>query len=152
MESWKSFEDFEDDFVFDFEVPALSKEEIIGFASDYDPQRFHLDESEAAKTHFGGLVSSGFQTQLMCFQPFCRQVLNNSYAVGAPGIEELKWLRPWYPGEALEGRVKLTGKRSSSSRNDRGYLAFYLEAGHGLSPVISMRWTVIILTREGIEQ
>ena len=111
MESWKSFEDFEDDFVFDFEVPALSKEEIIGFASDYDPQRFHLDESEAAKTHFGGLVSSGFQTQLMCFQPFCRQVLNNSYAVGAPGIEELKWLRPWYPGEALEGRVKLTGKR-----------------------------------------
>ena len=90
MESWKYFEDFEDGFVFDFEVPALTKEEIISFARNYDPQRFHLDAVEAEKTHFGGLVASGFQTQLLCFQPFCRQVLNSSFAIGAPGIDELK--------------------------------------------------------------
>ena len=58
MESWKYFEDFEEGFVFDFEVPALTKEEITSFARNYDPQRFHLDAVEAEKTHFGGLVES----------------------------------------------------------------------------------------------
>ncbi|MDJ0958317.1 MAG: MaoC/PaaZ C-terminal domain-containing protein [Arenicellales bacterium] len=151
MESWKYFEDFEDGFVFHFEVPALTKEEIISFARNYDPQRFHVDAVEAEKTHFGGLVASGFQTQLLCFQPFCRQVLNSSFAVGAPGIDELKWLRPWYPGEKLKGSVQLVKKRKSTSRNDRGYLEFLLQAGVDKSPVFSMLWTVIIMTREGID-
>ena len=147
VDTWKNFEDFEDGFVFDFTVPGLSQDEIVSFARDYDPQRFHLDVVAAEKTHFGGLVASGFQTQLLCFQPFCRQVLNQSHAVGAPGIDELKWLRPWYPGEDLEGKVSLLSKRRSSSREDRGYLEFLLEASADGSPVIAMRWSVILLTR-----
>lgn len=143
------YEDFEVDFVFDFEVPALDREDIIEFASRFDPQRFHLDEGEAVKTHFGGLVASGFQTQLLCFQPFCREILANSHAVGAPGIDKLKWLRPWHPGEALGGRVKLMRKRPSSRRRDRGYLEFLLEADVDEAPLFSMLWTVIMLTREG---
>ncbi|KAA3632391.1 MAG: acyl dehydratase [Proteobacteria bacterium] len=149
MKERKYFEDFEDGFVFDFDVPPLTPHDIVSFATQYDPQRFHLDDGEARTTHFGSLVASGFQTQLLCFQPFCRQVLVDSFAIGAPGIDELKWLRPWYPGEKLSGRVKLVGKRQSSSRTDRGYLTFLLEADAGDEPLFSMRWTVIILTREG---
>lgn len=149
MATRKVFEDFEDGFVFEFAVPALGREDITEFARRFDPQRFHLDEGEAEKTHFGGLVASGFQTQLLCFQPFCREILANSHAVGAPGIDELKWLRPWYPGEALEGRVSLQRKRPSSRRRDRGYLEFLLEADVDEEPLFSMLWTVIMLTREG---
>ena len=152
MAALKCFEDFEEGFIYEFKVPGLTESEIIDFARLYDPQRFHLDATEAKKTHFGGLVASGFQTQLVCFQPFCRDVLNHSYGVGAPGIDELKWIRPWYPGEDLQSSVKLLNKRSSSKRTDRGYLEFLLEASTDDKPVVSMRWTVIMLTRLAVEQ
>ncbi len=119
------------------------------FAASYDPQRFHLDENEASETHFGGLVASGFQTQLLCFGAFCREVLLDSWAIGAPGIDSLKWLRPWYPGEPLDGNVTLISRRLSSKRNDRGYLSFQLRGNVDGAPLVAMDWVVMILTRNG---
>jgi acyl dehydratase len=141
------FEDFNEGYVFEFDVAGLTAEEIISFASQYDPQRFHLSEDDAAKTHFGGLVASGFQTQLLCFRPFCDQVLLKTAAVGAPGIDNLKWMRPWYPGENLSGTVKLLSKRPSAKKGDRGYLNFKLEAAVNNLPTLSMDWTVIMLRK-----
>lgn len=141
------FEDFNQGYVFEFDVAGQTAEEIIAFASQYDPQRFHLSEDEAANTHFGGLVASGFQTQLLCFRPFCDQVLLKTAAIGAPGIDSLKWLRPWYPGENLSGTVKLMRKRPSSTKGDRGYLTFRLEAAMNDRPTISMDWSVIMLRK-----
>ena len=146
----KHFEDFKEGFSLEFQVPGLTVKEIKEFSAMYDPQRFHMDENEATKTHFGGLVASGFQTQLLCFEPFCREVLLDSWSVGAPGIDNLKWLRPWYPGEALSVNVTLTNKRLSSKRNDRGYLSFKLEAKADGTPTLTMEWAVIILTRAGM--
>lgn len=143
----KYFEDFAADFSYAYQVPGLTPEAIKAFAGQYDPQRFHLDEDEAAKTHFGGLVASGFQTQLLCFGPFCRDILLDTWAIGAPGIDDLKWLRPWYPGETLTVEVRLTGKRRSAKRDDRGYLNFRLEASADGLPTFSMDWAVIVLTR-----
>ena len=141
------FEDFEPGFVFKFSVPGLSANEIIAFAQLYDPQRFHLDEKEAAKTHFGGLIASGFQTQLLCFRPFCEGVLQQAQAVGAPGIDSLKWSHPWYPGETLDVEVTLNNKRLSSKRPDRGYLSFTMLAAANGAPTLTMQWVVIMLTR-----
>lgn len=143
------FEDFEQGETFEFQVPGLTVEEIKSFAEQYDPQRFHLDEEEAAATHFGRLCASGFQTQLLCFQPFCREVLLNAWAVGAPGIDSLRWLRPWYPGEPLAVKVTVVDKRLSASREDRGYLSFKLDAEVEGAPTLLMEWRVIILTRQG---
>lgn len=147
--SRKYFEDFEEAAAFEFEVPGLTEEEIMAFAERYDPQRFHLDENEAAATHFGRLVASGFQTQLLCFQPFCREVLVNSRAVGSPGIDSLRWLRPWYPGELLSVKVTVVDKRLSASRDDRGYLSLKLDAEAEAGPTLLMEWRVIMLTRRG---
>jgi len=144
----KHFEDFAEGFCHEYRVPGLDAEQIKAFAALYDPQRFHLDEEAAAKTHFGGLVASGFQTQMLCFVPFCREVLNHSAAVGAPGLDSVRWLRPWYPGEDLDVRVQLAGRRPSSKRNDRGYLSFQLSADADGKPTLTMDWTVIMLTRE----
>ena len=142
----KYFEDFEEGDVFEFQVPELTPKEIKDFAEQYDPQRFHLDEREAAKTHFGGLVASGFQTQLLCFAPFCKQVLVNSGSVGAPGVN-IKWLRPWYPDTPLEVAVTLVSKRLSSKSNDRGYMSMVLEAKADDVVILAMDWTVIMLTQ-----
>jgi|GEM_PF-256100 len=146
------FEDFEEGFTYEFKVPGLTVKEITDFAEQYDPQLFHLDEAVASKSHFGGLVASGFQTQLKCFVPFCRGVLLDSGSMGAPGIEKLKWLRPWYPGEVLNVCVTLVSKRVSSKRNDRGYLNFELMATTDSSPLLSMEWASILLTREGASE
>lgn len=143
------FEDFETGLTFDFVVPGLTPAEIKEFAKQYDPQRFHVDEDAASKTHFGGLVASGFQTQLMCFGPFCREVLVGTHAVGAPGIDQLKWLRPWRPLEDLKVKIILVDKRISSKRNDRGYLSFKLKADSDETVVLTMEWVVMILTRGG---
>lgn len=147
----KYFEDFEEGATFDFQVPGVSEEEIKAFAERYDPQRFHLDEQEAAATHFGRLVASGFQTQLLCFQPFCREVLLDSWAVGSPGIDSLRWLRPWYPGEPLSIKVTVVETRLSASRHDRGYVSLKLEAAAEGVPTLLMEWRVIVLTRQGVE-
>lgn len=141
------FEDFNEGFRFEHQVPGLTAAEIKEFAARYDPQRFHLDEKDAAQTHFGGLIASGFQTQLLCFEPFCREVLANAAGVGAPGIDSLKWLRPWWAGEPLSVSVTLVEKRASSSRPDRGYLRFLLKAKVDDSPTLEMDWVVIMLTR-----
>jgi len=143
------FEDFEQGDSFDFEVPGVTAADIKAFAGQYDPQRFHLEEREAAATHFGGLVASGFQTQLLCFQPFCREILVNSWAVGSPGMDSLRWLRPWYPGEPLSVKVTVVDKRLSASREDRGYLSLKLDAEAQGVPTLLMEWRVIILTRQG---
>ncbi len=149
VSSIKWFEDLEEGFSIEYSVPGLTNSEIIEFAAQYDPQRFHLDEHEAAKTHFGRLVASGFQTQLLCFRPFCEKVLRNAQAVGAPGIDSLKWLRPWYPGEELDVRVTVVSKRLSSKRIDRGYIGVELNAEANGTPVLAMKWVFIMLTKEG---
>lgn len=145
----KYFEDFAPEFEYKYSVPGLTNSEIKKFALQYDPQRFHLDEDEAARTHFGKLVASGFQTQLHCFRPFCKDILLNSYSVGAPGIDSLKWHRPWYPGETLEVVVNLQSKRLSSKRKDRGYLNFVMQAVVNDVLTLTMAWAVIMLVRDG---
>ncbi len=149
MTQKKYFEDFEKGFCHQYQVPGLTAHEIKEFAARYDPQRFHLNEDEAKKTHFGGLVASGFQTQLKCFEPFCRRILAGTKAVGAPGIDSLKWLQPWHPGEQLDVNIVLVGKRLSLKRDDRGYLNFKLEAKADKTITLTMEWVVIMLTRAG---
>ncbi len=143
------FEDFEEGFSFECSIPGLTTSEITEFAALYDPQRFHLDEEEAKATHFGGLVASGFQTQLLCFRPFIENVLQQTQAVGAPGIDSIKWLRPWYPGETLDLTVTLVSKRLSSKRNDRGYLGFEFKAEASGVPTLAMEFVVIMLSKSG---
>ncbi len=143
------YEDFDVGATWAYTVPGLTVAEIVEFAARYDPQRFHLDEQAAGDTHFGGLVASGFQTQLLCFRPFCEMALQHAKAVGAPGIDSLRWLRPWYPGEALEVTVAVVSKRLSAKRSDRGYLGVELSAAVDGAPTLSMEWVFIVLTREG---
>ena len=147
----KCFEDFEVGFCFEFETEPLSVQQIADFARLYDPQRFHMDEAEAAKTHYGGLIASGFQTQLLCFGPFVREVLLDCWSVGAPGLDKLRWIRPLFPGEAMQGTVKLLSARPSSKRRDRGYLEFRLEAAVNGDPTFSMEWVTMMLTAEGVK-
>jgi len=99
----------------------VTREEVIEFASKYDPQPFHLSDEAAAKTHFGRIAASGWHTAAMTMAVIARAVVNEEQAgLGSPGIDELRWLKPVYPGDTLHVRGKILEKTPSRSKPDMG--------------------------------
>ena len=97
----------------------VTREEVIEFAQKYDPQPFHLDDEAAAKTHFGRLAASGWHTTAMAM--VVENILNTKQAgLGSPGIDELRWLKPVFPGDTLRCETEVLEKRQSSSRPEMG--------------------------------
>jgi acyl dehydratase len=100
---------------------AVTREEVMEFAQKYDPQSFHLDDEAAAKTHFGRLSASGWHT---CSMTMAMMVENfkgqNVASLGSPGVDELKWLKPVYPGDTLRVEAEVIAKRQSASRPEMG--------------------------------
>jgi len=105
-----------------FRTPGvtLTEADIIGFALKYDPQPFHLDVVEAARSPYGGLIASGFQTLAYCFRLFIQNGAFLESSIGSPGIDELRWLAPVRPGDTLHTEVEVLEIRPSSSKPDRG--------------------------------
>jgi acyl dehydratase len=92
----------------------------VAFARDWDPQPFHVDETAAAASIYGGLIASGWHTACVFMRLFVEGLLGRAAALGSPGIDELRWLRPVRPGDTLEGRLEVLEVRPSRSKPDRG--------------------------------
>ena len=115
------FEDLEVGSKASFGRYEVTREEVIEFATKYDPQAFHLDDAAAAKTHFGRLSASGWHTCAMVM----RMLVDNMGArkqagLGSPGQDELRWLKPVYPGDVLRIETELIDKTRSRSRPEMG--------------------------------
>ena len=101
----------------------VTREEVIDFASKFDPQPFHLDDEAAAKTHFGRLAASGWHTTAMMMRMNVDNWAEDQQAsLGSPGIDELRWIKPVFPGDTLRCETTLLEKRRSKSRRDMGLL------------------------------
>ena len=99
----------------------VTREEVIDFARKYDPQPFHLSDEAAAKTHFGRLAASGWHTCAMTMAVIARYVVQDEQAgLGSPGVDELRWLKPVYPGDTLIVRSTIVEKTPSRSKPDLG--------------------------------
>jgi acyl dehydratase len=88
----------------------VSREEILRFAERYDPQPFHVDEEAAAESLFGGLVASGWHTAAMTMRMLVEGELNDSGAMGAVGVDELRWPTPVRPGDTLSLETEVLEK------------------------------------------
>src|SRR6476660_9167275 len=99
----------------------VTREEVLEFARKYDPQPFHLSDEEAAKTHFGRIAASGWHTAAMVMAVIARRVVDQEQAgLGSPGIDELRWRKPVYPGDTLHVRGEILEKTPSRSRPEMG--------------------------------
>ena len=99
----------------------VTREEVIAFASQYDMQPFHLSDEAAAKTHFGRIAASGWHTCAMTMAMIARNVVETEQAgLGSPGVDELRWLKPVYPGDTLRVESEIVEVRPSRSRPDIG--------------------------------
>jgi acyl dehydratase len=93
----------------------VTREEIIAFAREYDAQPFHLDEEAAKASLLGGLAASGWHVCAMMMRMCWDAYIHDSTAMGSPGIEEMRWIRPVRPGHILSiKRTVLEAKRSRS--------------------------------------
>jgi acyl dehydratase len=126
---------------------AVTREEVLEFARKYDPQPFHLSDEEAAKTHFGRLAASGWHTCAMTMAVIARFVVKDEQAgLGSPGVDELRWLKPVYPGDTLHVRGKIVDKTPSRSKPEIG--SFRTETTvTNQDDVPVMRFTSIVLIR-----
>jgi len=99
----------------------VTREEVIDFASKYDPQPFHLSDEAAAQTYFGRLSASGWHTCAMMMRMLVDHMKTQDQAgLGSPGIDELRWLKPVYPGDTLRAESVVIDKTPSKSRPDMG--------------------------------
>ena len=99
---------------------TVDRDEVIAFASKYDPQPFHLDEAAAAQSMFGKLSASGWHTCAMAMGLMVRGFLHESSSLVSPGLEKVSWLTPVYPGDTLTLKQTILESRPMKSRPDVG--------------------------------
>lgn len=106
---------------------TMDRDEILDFGRRFDPQPFHADEEAAKKTHFGGLIASGWHTVAVLMRLMVEGYIRDSASMGSPGVDEVRWLRPVRPGDVLTARGTVQEVVPSRSKTDRGHIVTYYE-------------------------
>ncbi len=123
----------------------VTREEVLEFAHKYDPQPFHISDEAAAKTHFGKIAASGWHTGAMSMRVLVDALNKEPQAsLGSPGVDELRWLKPVYPGDRLTVSGTIADKTPSRSKPELGTIRTHTIVTNqdGLDV---MRYTSIVL-------
>lgn len=121
------FEDFAPGQVIELGSHTITRDEILAFARQFDPQPFHLDEEAAKGTIFGGLIASGWHTGSITMRLLYDGLVKDTHSLGSPGVDELRWVKPVRPGDRLSGRVTVLECVASRSKADRGIVRSIIE-------------------------
>src|SRR5262245_54340425 len=116
------FEDFAVGQVYGSPRRRIEAERIKSFASEFDPQPFHLDEATARDTFFGGLAASGWHTAALTMRLLVDSALKPAGGLIGAGCDELRWPRPVWPGDELRVESEVLEARLSKSRPDIGLI------------------------------
>ena len=141
------FEDFVVGHVAEYGDKLVTAEEIKEFASEFDPQPMHLDEEAAKHTLVGGLCASGWHTCAMMMRIVADGYLLNSSSMGAPGVEEIRWLAPVRPGDRLRVRTTILDLREPKSRPDFGFVRTKFEVINARDEVVMHSTTNMMMAR-----
>jgi acyl dehydratase len=122
-----AFQDFMPGRVFEHGPCRLPRDEMIAFAAEFDPQPMHLDETAARETMLGGLAASGWYLCCILMRMCVDAFVGRSSSMGAPGVEEVRWVLPVRPDDELSLRATVLDKRTSKSRPEMGFVRFEFE-------------------------
>jgi acyl dehydratase len=134
------FEDFPPGDVRESPGRTVTREEIVAFAREFDPQPFHTDEAAAARTIYGGLIASGWHTIAIYMRLMWDAYLKDTASLGSPGVDEVRWLKPVRPGDTLRVRFTVLEALPSRSKPDRGIV-------RSLSEVFNQHGEVVMTLR-----
>ena len=110
------WEDFPVGDVREFGALPVTREAVLAFAGEFDPQPCHLDDAAAEASLFGRLSASGWHTCAMAMRMMCDAYLLDSSSLGSPGIDSLRWTKPVHPGDTLSMRMTTLESRPMASR------------------------------------
>ena len=114
------WEDMQVGQVRDLGSATLTREKIVDFANQFDPQPFHLDEEAARQSVFGGLCASGWHTCSLAMRLMVTNFLCHTSSMGSPGLENIRWLKPVFPGDTLRLQTTVLETRPMGTRPDIG--------------------------------
>jgi acyl dehydratase len=134
------FEDFPPGDVRESPARTVTREEMLAFAREFDPQPFHTDEEAARKTIFSGLIASGWHTVAISMRLMWETYLVDTASLGSPGVDEVRWLKPVRPGDTLRARFTVVEAIPSRSKPDRGVV-------RSLSEVLNQHGEVVMTLR-----
>jgi acyl dehydratase len=119
-----TFEDFKPGHFGTYGPRHVTREEILAFAAEYDPQPMHLDEEAASASMLKGLSGSGWHLCSLLMRMMFDGFISRTASMGSPGVNELRWLAPLRPGDDLMADIEVAEARISRSRPDTGIVTF----------------------------
>ena len=141
------WEDFHPGRVFEHGPRRLPRDEMVAYAAEFDPQPMHLDEAAARQTMLGGLAASGWYLCCVLMRMCADAFVLDSSSMGAPGVDEVKWLKPVRPEEELRLRATVLDARASKSRPDMGFVRFEFDLFNAAGEKVMALTTSLMLGR-----
>lgn len=138
---WRYYwEDFPVGHTMEFGGQPVQRDAVLEFARQFDPQPFHVDEDAAKESLFGGLCASGWHTCAMTMRMMCEGYLLESASLGSPGVDQLRWLKPVFPGDTLHVTLEVLASRVMASKPHVGLVLsnWTVRNQHG-EPVLTMQ-------------
>jgi acyl dehydratase len=145
------WEDFEAGTVATYGPRLVTREEIVAFAAEFDPQPMHLDEAAGHGTMLGGLGASGWHMCCLFMRIIADGFILDAASMGAPGVEEVRWLKPLRPGTHIRVRSTVLDARASKSRPEMGLVKFHHEMLDEADAVLSTLTSTAMFRRRQLE-
>jgi len=146
-----TFEDFPVGRFGSFGPRHVSREEIVAFAAEFDPQPMHLDEAAAQKTMLGGLAASGWHLCSLMMRMMCDGFIGRTASMGSPAVSEGRWLAPLRPGDELTLEIDVIETRVSKSRPDMGIVTIKSTARNAAGVVLCELISPLMIGRRASE-
>ena len=147
------FEDYTAGSVHEFGPIAVELEEVIEFGKRFVPLAYHTDADLAKKSIYGGLIASGWHTAGLMMRLYTDNYLSKAANLGSPGVDELRWDKPVFPGDDLSIRVTVLETRVSQSKPDRGIVRSFVEVlNQKRDVVMSLKMVNFVRGRNNMEK
>lgn len=145
----RAYEDFPPGLELTLGPRHVTRDEIVAFAAEFDPQPMHLDEEAGRRSMLGGLAGSGWHTCCLMMRLIADEMLAQSTSMGSHGVEEIKWIAPLRPDSDITVKATVTGARRSRSRPEMGLVNFRYDVHdqHG-THIMAVTSTMMLGTRE----
>jgi acyl dehydratase len=144
-----TFEDFPPGRFGTFGPRHVTREEILSFAAEFDPQPMHLDEEAAKQSLLKGLSASGWHLCSIMMRMMVDGFMGRAASLGSPGVNEVRWLAPLRPGDDLMLDVEVLEARASRSRPDTGIVTFRTTVRNAAGEALCEMVSPIIVGRRG---
>lgn len=142
-----TFEDFSPGHFGTFGPRHVTRDDIIAFAAEFDPQPMHLDDEAARHSMLGGLAGSGWHLGSLAMRMLFDGFIGRAASLGSPGVDELRWTAPLRPGDDLTMDVEVLESRASRSKPEMGIVKFKVTVRNASGETLLAMITPLMIKR-----